>query len=140
VTPLYEHMFPLGHSPWLSFIGLPWRVVPFPLMELQAVWLSRLLSGRVALPQPEEMARHVEAEARKLQPHGPVPRRYAHLMATADEQFAYNDRVADAAGVTRLPPWRKELYQLCSAVKRARPDCYRDVFTDEEARRRAAAT
>ena len=136
VTPLYEHMFPLGHAPWLSFIGLPWRVVPFPLMELQAVWLSRLLSGRSALPPLEDMTRHVEAEARKLQPHGPVQRRYAHLLDTADAQFGYNDRVADAAGVARLPPWRKELYQLCSAVKRARPDCYRDVF-DDEVRRRA---
>ena len=139
VAPLFEHVFPLDHAPWLSFVGLPWRVVPFPLMELQAVWVARLLSGRVALPPPEEMARHVEESARMLQPHGPVPRRYAHLFATADEQFSYNDRVADAAGVARLPPWRKELYQLCSLVKRARPDCYRDVFADEEVRLRRAA-
>ena len=133
VMPLFEHMLPLGHAPWLSFIGLPWRVVPFPLMELQATWLSRLLSGRVALPPQEVMEKHVVLEQSRLAPHGgTVPRRHAHLLATADEQFAYNDRLADYAGVPRLPASRKELYILTSRVKRAHPSRYRDIFCAEE--------
>ncbi len=39
----YQHMFvpKLGHS--LSFVGLPWKVVPFPQFELQAKLIARYL-------------------------------------------------------------------------------------------------
>jgi hypothetical protein len=50
-------------------------------------------------------------------------------MASADEQFAYTDRIADYAGVPRLPEWRKEMYATNSRIKREHPDNYRDVFT-----------
>lgn len=128
VSPLFEHMLPPQLAPWLAFIGLPWRVVPFPLMELQSVWLARLLSGRVAMVPQAVMELAVRAEHNRLQPVGPVPRRHAHLLATADEQFDYNDRLADYACVPRLPAWRKELYVLTGRAKRAKPDCYRDEF------------
>lgn len=36
VRPLYRHLLPPCQAPSLSFLGLPWKVVPFPLMELQA--------------------------------------------------------------------------------------------------------
>lgn len=28
VGPLYKHVFPPALAPWLSFVGLPWKVVP----------------------------------------------------------------------------------------------------------------
>jgi hypothetical protein len=34
--PLYKQIF-FAHDPTLLFLGLPWRVVPFPLFECQAV-------------------------------------------------------------------------------------------------------
>jgi hypothetical protein len=84
----------------------------------------------------------VVLEQSRLAPHGgTVPRRYAHLLATADEQFAYNDRLADYAGVPRLPASRKELYILTSRVKRAQPSRYRDIFcTEEEALKRSLSS
>ena len=48
-------MFPPAYAPTLSFVGLPWKVVPFPQFELQAKWISRALSGRARLPTPEAM-------------------------------------------------------------------------------------
>ena len=36
VAPLYKHVFPPALAPSLSFIGLPWKVVPFPQFETQA--------------------------------------------------------------------------------------------------------
>ena len=61
VSPLYQHVFPPAYAPSLSFIGLPWKVVPFPQYELQAKWVARVLSGRVSLPSQEVMTvRHLE--------------------------------------------------------------------------------
>ena len=34
----------------LSFIGLGFRILPFPFFEIQAKWVARLLTGRAALP------------------------------------------------------------------------------------------
>ena len=55
VSPLYKHLFPPRHAPSLSFVGLPWKIVPFPLYELQSRWVARLLSGRVQLPPVDVM-------------------------------------------------------------------------------------
>lgn len=75
-----------------------------------------------------------EAEAR-LAPHGPVPRRHAHSMS--EEQWALNARLADAAGVPRLPPWRREMFRATSDNKRKRPGEYRDVWEDSDLREQA---
>ena len=41
VRPLYHHIFPPAAAPWLSFVGLPWKVIPFPQFELQAKLIAR---------------------------------------------------------------------------------------------------
>lgn len=46
VGPLYKHVFPT-QAPTLAFVGLPWKVVPFPQFQLQAQWIAGVLSGRV---------------------------------------------------------------------------------------------
>lgn len=126
-APLFEHVWPPDPSlPPLAFVGLPWRVAPFPLMELQAGWVASVLCGAAALPPPAAMARTVAAAAERLQPAGgPVPLRHAHAM-DADEQFGYCDRLAAAVGRAPPPPWRKAMYLRCSALRRAYPEDYRD--------------
>ncbi|KAI9743084.1 MAG: hypothetical protein M1818_003379 [Claussenomyces sp. TS43310] len=51
---LYQQIFYLP-APTLSFIGLPQRIVPFPLSEGQGSVIARVLSGRLSLPSPDEM-------------------------------------------------------------------------------------
>lgn len=38
------HLLPAALAPSLAFIGLPWRVVPFPMFELQAKLCARWVS------------------------------------------------------------------------------------------------
>nr|XP_043607025.1 flavin-containing monooxygenase FMO GS-OX-like 4 isoform X2 [Erigeron canadensis] len=80
VGPLYKHVFPPSLAPWLSFVGLPWKIIPFPQFELQCEWISGILSGRISLPSPDEMMKDVEAFYSSLQASG-VPKRYTHNMA-----------------------------------------------------------
>ena len=54
VGPLWQHLLPPA-APTLSFIGLPWKVVPFPLFELQARYHARVLSGRATPPPKRKM-------------------------------------------------------------------------------------
>ncbi|EGY22423.1 hypothetical protein VD0002_g6473 [Verticillium dahliae] len=58
---LYEHMLYID-DPTLAFVGIPQRIVPFPIAEAQTAWVARLWAGRLAVPPTEEM-RAWEAQA-----------------------------------------------------------------------------
>ncbi|XP_016651230.1 PREDICTED: flavin-containing monooxygenase FMO GS-OX-like 5 isoform X1 [Prunus mume] len=88
VGPLYKHVFPPALAPSLSFVGLPWKVVPFPQFELQSKWIAGLLSNRIALPSKEEMMEDIKAFYSLLEASG-IPKRYTQNLG--DCQFEYND-------------------------------------------------
>ncbi|KAK2993843.1 hypothetical protein RJ640_012804 [Escallonia rubra] len=127
VGPLYKHIFPPSLAPWLSFVGLPWKVVPFPLLEFQSKWIAGILSGRISLPSQEEMMRDVNAFYSSLEASG-VPKRYTHNMA--DYQFTYNDWLANELGCSPSEEWRKQMYSATSKNRAARPETYRDEWED----------
>ncbi|KAI9319327.1 hypothetical protein BX666DRAFT_1854235 [Dichotomocladium elegans] len=52
VRNLYEFMI-YAPNPTLTFVGLPIRVVPMPIMQTQSTVLARLFSGRIHLPSDE---------------------------------------------------------------------------------------
>ncbi|XP_043810291.1 flavin-containing monooxygenase FMO GS-OX-like 4 isoform X2 [Manihot esculenta] len=79
VGPLYKHVFPPVLAPSLSFIGLAWKVVPFPMFEFQSKWIAGVLSGRIALPLQEEMMEDIEDFYRSLEASN-FPKRYTHYM------------------------------------------------------------
>jgi len=126
VAALHEHLFaPHLPLPPLFFIGLPWKVVPFPLCELQCRWAARLLSGAAPPPGARAAAEGREALAARLR--AGMPRRHAHALSV-EEQFDYADRLADAAGCERLPAWRRAMYIANGLNKRAQPESYRDAW------------
>ncbi|XP_039005557.1 flavin-containing monooxygenase FMO GS-OX-like 3 [Hibiscus syriacus] len=67
VGPLYKHVFPPTLAPWLSFVGLIYRVVIFKVMELQAKWVAKVLSGTLELPSQKDMASSVEQLYRQME-------------------------------------------------------------------------
>uniref|UniRef100_A0A7R9YW83 Flavin-containing monooxygenase n=1 Tax=Chlamydomonas euryale TaxID=1486919 RepID=A0A7R9YW83_9CHLO len=134
VGPLYQHLFPPALAPHLSFLGLPWKVVPFPQQELQAKLVARCLSGRARLPSVDAMKDHIERFYRQLDEQG-MPVRYTHMQNA--EQWAYNDELARMCGedVPRTTAWRKQMYSESSLAKRLLPETYRDgPFTPEDER------
>ncbi|XP_052169062.1 flavin-containing monooxygenase FMO GS-OX-like 4 [Oryza glaberrima] len=128
VDPLYKHVFPPEVAPHLSFIGLPWKVIPFPLFELQSKWVAGVLSGRVKLPSREEMMEDVKAFHSKMEARG-WPKRYAHNFS--DCQFEYDDWLAEQCGHPPIEQWRKLMYAANSENKAARPESYRDEWDDD---------
>ena len=146
VAPLFEHVFPPASGPSLSFIGLPWKVVPFPQFEAQARWIAKALSGASMLPDRGTMASRARAAERK-DFEEKVEDRHAHRMG--DNQFAYNKRLYEYCRedddendllLTSLS-WREAMYKATGVRKRAFPTSYRDgpaaPWSDEEALREA---
>ncbi|KAJ4712812.1 Flavin-containing monooxygenase [Melia azedarach] len=129
VGPLYQHVFPPVLAPWLSFVGLPWKVSPFPRCELQSKWIAGVLSGRFVLPSQEEMMEDVKAFYSKLEASG-MPKRYTHSMA--NYQFDYDNWLAEQCGHPNIEEWRVKMYSAFSKIKRVRPETYRDEWDDED--------
>ncbi|KAK7406236.1 hypothetical protein VNO78_07857 [Psophocarpus tetragonolobus] len=129
VGPLYKHVFPPALAPWLSFVGLPWKVVPFPLFELQSKWIAGILSNRIALPSKEEMTKDIEAFYSSLEASG-TPKRYTHNLAL--HQWDYMNWIADQCGLPSIEEWRREMYMATSKNRVLRPESYRDEWEDDD--------
>ncbi|XP_051121808.1 flavin-containing monooxygenase FMO GS-OX-like 4 [Andrographis paniculata] len=128
VGPLYKHVFPPTLAPWLSFVGLLWKVVPFPLFEFQCNWIAGILSGRIPLPSTTEMMSDVEALYASMEASG-IPKRYTHRLDT--EQFEYDDWLGAQSGLPPVEEWRKKMYWATSRRKRKVPEAYRDEFGED---------
>lgn len=128
VGPLYKDIFPPVLAPWLSFVGLPWKVIPFPMFELQSKWIAGVLSSRLTLPSQQEMMEDVEAFYSALEVSG-TPKRYTHNMG-GGTQFEYNAWLAAHCGCPADEEWRKQMYYSTSKNRSARPGSYRDEWED----------
>ncbi|CAA6656190.1 unnamed protein product [Spirodela intermedia] len=128
VGPLYKHVFLPSLAPWLSFVGLPWKVVPFPLCELQSKWVAAALSGRVNLPDEDEMMEDIKASYEEIEAAG-WPKRYTHNLS--DCQFQYDDWLAAQCGLPPVEEWRKQMYEAVWNNKRVNPETYRDEWDDD---------
>ncbi|KAK6935202.1 Flavin monooxygenase-like [Dillenia turbinata] len=129
VGPLYQHVFPPALAPWLSFVGLPWKVIPFPLFEYQSKWIAGVLSGRIPLPSKEKMMNSVEAFYTKLGASG-IPKHYTHN--TIAYQFEYNDCLAGQCGCAGTEEWRKQMFIESSKSRMIKPDTFRDEWEYHE--------
>ncbi|KAI6707329.1 hypothetical protein NL676_010291 [Syzygium grande] len=118
VGPLYKHVFPPLLAPWLSVVGLPWKVAPFPQFEYQSKWIAGALSGRIALPSEEEMMQDVKDFYSQLEASG-VPKRYTHNLANSQ------------TGSQPSEEWRKKMYSESSRKRHTRPEAYSDEAGDE---------
>ncbi|XP_050376654.1 flavin-containing monooxygenase FMO GS-OX-like 4 [Argentina anserina] len=125
VGPLYKHVFPPVFAPSLSFVGIPFKVAPFFMFELQSKWIAGILSNRIALPSQEDMMEDVKAFYSLLEASD-TPKRYTHSIA--DHQFGYDDWVATECGSPVSEEWRKQMFYAAIENMLAKPETYRDEW------------
>lgn len=123
VHPLYRDLIPPRH-PTLAFIGLPFKIVPFPLFEMQARWFLRHIAGQKDFPTPETMEDAVAAREQDLLAQG-RERRHFHLLGA--DQFAYVNRLAAECGSAPLPEWFEPMVRKAEEQRKAYPETYRDL-------------
>ncbi|CAA6656182.1 unnamed protein product [Spirodela intermedia] len=119
VGPLYKHVFHPLWAPWLSFVGITSKAIPFLLIELQSKWVASVLSGGAKLPGKEEMMASVE-ETYSFMGKSGVPKRHAHAL------YPYQ--------VYRLGPlddWRDQMYLSAVEGILSHDDAYRDSWDDD---------
>ncbi|KAL8119224.1 hypothetical protein AgCh_016660 [Apium graveolens] len=107
VGPLYKHIFPPVLAPSLSFIGIPTAVTVFPMMELQAKWISLVLSGHLLLPSEESMLADTKAYYKSMEQQG-LPIRLTHFLFST--KFEYLDWLADQVGVPQIDELSRKIF------------------------------
>lgn len=101
VSPLYRD---LVHPEFdtLSFIGLPYLVVPFPLFEIQAKWFLGHLNGTFELPDVAKMKAATSEREQHLASEGVVKRHFHRL--GLEQQDYFNQLAADLKQ-DPMPAW-----------------------------------
>lgn len=123
VWGLYRQLVVIDR-PTLAFVGLPFRIVPFPFFQRQARWFARMLAGGFSLPDRAERRRDHAAEIRALRSAG-VPERHLHKME--ETQFDYLDRLAHQCGDEPVPAWFRDLWTEHKANTRAHPGRFHEA-------------
>eukprot|EP00892_Ulva_mutabilis_P007447 jgi/Ulvmu1/5074/UM021_0091.1 len=129
VRPLYQHLLHPAFGASLSFVGLPFKVVPFPQFEVQTRYVARLLSGKATLPSQHEMHNWMESHYRQFD-DGSAPDRHGHLQGGG--HWDYNDELSELSGCSDFTPeWRKGLWRHARELKQKyEPTEYRDKWDD----------
>ncbi|KZO90660.1 FAD/NAD(P)-binding domain-containing protein [Calocera viscosa TUFC12733] len=123
---LARHIWPLqrdfpAHT--LAFIGLPARVIPFPIFEAQARCVVRVLQDPERLNIPRELALvHARDEELAEQCKGNAREMSKSWHRLPDEeQFSYRTELLAFAGVKewQVEPWAHEVYAMKGDLRAA---------------------
>uniref|UniRef100_A0A2P2M771 Flavin-containing monooxygenase n=1 Tax=Rhizophora mucronata TaxID=61149 RepID=A0A2P2M771_RHIMU len=128
VGPIYKDVFPPIFAPSLSFVGLPWKVLPFPLFEFQSKWIAGVLSGRIVLPSQEEMMEDIEAFYLALEASN-IPKRYTHNKGHS--WLEYYNWLADQIGCPGVEEWREQMFAATIERRLNHLETYRDEWDDD---------
>ncbi|MFT7687244.1 MAG: hypothetical protein ACI9FB_002596, partial [Candidatus Azotimanducaceae bacterium] len=122
VHPLYLDLLSPNFQN-LAFIGLPFLIVPFPVFEIQSRWFAKVLSGKVLLPEQQEMLKLIDIRLESYQSSGSKLR---HIHKLGDNSATYLNKLADQCGESPIPDWFFELSNEAQAAIMAKPLNFRD--------------
>ncbi|XP_015116211.1 flavin-containing monooxygenase FMO GS-OX-like 4 [Diachasma alloeum] len=115
VTPLWKHLINIEH-PKMCLVGLPSRVIPFPLFHLQVAFFLALLRGTIDLPSKEIMLVDTRPFSEK---------RHGHVLG--NRQWKYNNQLATLAGMNTLPEFYENGYTEWNIQKTSNLLKYKDA-------------
>lgn len=89
---LYEQCF-CARDPTLSFIGIPYAIVPFPMFYVQARWIAAVIKGTDTLPGPAEIEAWLARYQADVTAAGMDSDSKYHYLGA--RQWEYNRRIAE---------------------------------------------
>lgn len=108
VHNLHKHIINIKY-PTMGFIGLPSRVIVFPLVNYQVQYFLATLRGEVTLPSFEEMTAIAHKTDQERSEQG-LPDKHYHTLAMT--QFEYLGDLAREAGLEQPPSFMPQLLMI----------------------------
>jgi len=119
VDGLVAHLF-AREDPTIAFMGLVWKVLPFPLFHVQAEFLVHMHLGRIPSSKIDDLYQWEMDERGENKPD----KRYAHMLA--DAQWEYRRRLASLSGSVMPTPAEIEIARDASVARKRNPGVYRE--------------
>ncbi|KAK9712157.1 monooxygenase [Basidiobolus ranarum] len=112
VHNVYQQIFYIP-NPTLAFIGLPVKVVPFPMAQYQAAYVAQVFSEKVNLPSQQEMKEWYQEQLEKV--HG----RDIHIL-NGPKEAEYCNRLSDFTKgvIPKVPEWWVEMRVQALALRK----------------------
>eukprot|EP00189_Rhodosorus_marinus_P014138 CAMPEP_0184746334 /NCGR_PEP_ID=MMETSP0315-20130426/8868_1 /TAXON_ID=101924 /ORGANISM="Rhodosorus marinus, Strain UTEX LB 2760" /LENGTH=425 /DNA_ID=CAMNT_0027218843 /DNA_START=155 /DNA_END=1432 /DNA_ORIENTATION=+ len=130
ISKLYRHLV-FTKDPTLSFVGIPQKIVPFPVFHYQSVYVAKYLSGEVDLASEEERENELNEEWKI---HGDKADRFFHVFGP--RQWEYMHSLAQQTEQTPMPRALQGVFENTAAIRKANPLSYRarqyEVFGEGE--------
>ncbi|KAA0202625.1 hypothetical protein HAZT_HAZT009104 [Hyalella azteca] len=114
VWPLYRHLIHCDY-PTLAFVGIPTKILPFPLFDIQVRFFLRFLTGEMSLPSCSEMHDDALAYHNRCLQEG-CPPKQLHLLAS--KQWDYVAELARLANLPNIPSEVRQLYELVHGIRK----------------------
>ncbi|XP_045108747.1 flavin-containing monooxygenase FMO GS-OX-like 4 isoform X2 [Portunus trituberculatus] len=108
VHNLHKHIINIRY-PTMGFIGLPSRVIVFPLVNYQVQYFLATLRGEVTLPSLEEMTAIAHKTNHERREQGLSDKHYHTL---SSDQFEYLEDLAREAGLKQPPLFMPQLLRI----------------------------
>ena len=100
VQGLYQQLWSV-REPSLSFVGLPFAVVPFPLFTVQAMAIASAIRGRSELPSLTERQQWLQSWEPQLADRGCLNDSKYHYLGEGGEQWEYSHSLLRSAFPSR---------------------------------------
>ena len=113
IMRLYKHTFNVVH-PSMAFVGVNFHVNPWPLSELQVLWILSVWSGEKQLPSTSQMMHDSDLDYQSRLQAG-LPLHFAHELGS--KQWAFCDELAQLGGSKPLP---RVIHMLYEKVRKER--------------------
>lgn len=123
IQQLYLHLIHMIY-PSMSFIGIAYRICPFPQFMYQVKYALKVLEGTVPIPSIEEMESVEKCHLEELLADG-MPEKFFHFLGS--KQWGYNDRLAELGGFEPLAPFVKDLYEHVSEMRKSLQMGYKEM-------------
>ncbi|KAI0343031.1 FAD/NAD(P)-binding domain-containing protein [Trametopsis cervina] len=127
IFPLAKHIFPLSTSipsSSLAFVALPYRIVPFPLAELQMRAIVKVLADPSSLDSSREAVEIISRYEELRAQVGDNEQLIARLWHKLDEQaqFDYRDGLLDfvrnpGEPEEKVPQWLRDMYPIKMTIR-----------------------
>ncbi|KAJ8952591.1 hypothetical protein NQ318_004138 [Aromia moschata] len=127
VKHLYKQIVNIQH-PTMGFIGIPFRIIPFPVVGIQVRFFLAFLKGNVKISKDEMMRELNEYMLKKEEETGAA--RQAHFLGL--EQGWYMDDLADTANIKRVPPVIYKLYHHIHTFAKGKRHLSYKILNDNE--------
>ncbi|PIK51740.1 putative flavin-containing monooxygenase FMO GS-OX-like 4-like [Apostichopus japonicus] len=124
IKQLYLHLMHIVY-PTMSFIGITYKVCPFPQFAAQVRLVLAVLEGSFVLPSRQEMEEEERITFEKLLESGKHERFYHFL--DDGKQWAYNTQLANMGGFEDLNPCVEDLYNKVSLQRKINAMNYKNM-------------